>query len=222
MASTPLGSASSSKSGSPIGSLAILPFDDDDNSSRVSSQPPWRTILTDSHQVVLYNSDSHALSVRPHERKDSPEPLGSCPYCNRPLDNVTGQLPLRESASEGIRASNYFQLLEIANESSSRPSSRGRSRLEPVKELDGDSMNGVDDDSHGFRAGAMAEGYFHAFFKEEYRLGMGANGSVFLCQVSWGKLGVSGRHFDWRPVSISMSWMEILWVRKPPVVCLTV
>jgi hypothetical protein len=29
----------------------------------------------------------------------------------------------------------------------------------------------------------MAEGYFHTFFKEEMRLGMGAGGSVFLCQV---------------------------------------
>jgi hypothetical protein len=29
----------------------------------------------------------------------------------------------------------------------------------------------------------MAEGYFKAFFQEEYRLGMGANGSVYLCQV---------------------------------------
>jgi hypothetical protein len=29
----------------------------------------------------------------------------------------------------------------------------------------------------------MAEGYFKAFFQEETRLGMGANGSVFLCQV---------------------------------------
>lgn len=28
----------------------------------------------------------------------------------------------------------------------------------------------------------MAEGYFKAFFQEEYKLGMGANGSVFLCQ----------------------------------------
>lgn len=28
----------------------------------------------------------------------------------------------------------------------------------------------------------MAEGYFKAFFQEEYRLGMGANGSVYLCQ----------------------------------------
>lgn len=28
----------------------------------------------------------------------------------------------------------------------------------------------------------MAEGYFEAFFQEEYRLGMGASGSVYLCQ----------------------------------------
>ena len=34
-----------------------------------------------------------------------------------------------------------------------------------------------------FPVESMAEGYFKAFFKEEYRLGMGANGSVFLCQV---------------------------------------
>ena len=41
------------------------------------------------------------------------------------------------------------------------------------------------DESEGtFAPGTMAEGYFNAFFKEEYRLGMGANGSVFLCQVS--------------------------------------
>ena len=29
----------------------------------------------------------------------------------------------------------------------------------------------------------MAEGYFKTFFQEEFKLGMGANGSVFLCQV---------------------------------------
>ncbi|OCB90836.1 kinase-like protein [Sanghuangporus baumii] len=178
-----LGSASSSKSASPIGSLAILPFDDDDNSSYVSSQPPWRTILADSHQVVLYNSDSHALSVRPHSGKDSSEPLGSCPYCNRPLDNEAGPSAYRNATRQGRRAPNYFQLLEIANESSSRPSSsQGRSRLEPAAESDGGSALGHEDDSHEFRADTMAEGYFHAFFKEEYRLGMGANGSVFLCQ----------------------------------------
>jgi len=31
----------------------------------------------------------------------------------------------------------------------------------------------------------MAQGYFSAFFKEERRLGMGANGTVYLCQVRY-------------------------------------
>jgi hypothetical protein len=34
-----------------------------------------------------------------------------------------------------------------------------------------------------FGDSSMAQGYFAAFFREERRLGMGANGSVFLCQV---------------------------------------
>lgn len=34
-----------------------------------------------------------------------------------------------------------------------------------------------------FGESSMAQGYFAAFFKEERRLGMGANGSVYLCQV---------------------------------------
>jgi hypothetical protein len=35
-----------------------------------------------------------------------------------------------------------------------------------------------------FASGTMAEGYFETFFREEKRLGMGASGSVYLCQVS--------------------------------------
>jgi hypothetical protein len=35
-----------------------------------------------------------------------------------------------------------------------------------------------------FGEDSMAQGYFTAFFKEEKRLGMGANGTVYLCQVS--------------------------------------
>ena len=34
-----------------------------------------------------------------------------------------------------------------------------------------------------FTPETMAEDYFKAFFQEEAQLGMGANGSVFLCQV---------------------------------------
>lgn len=75
---------------------------------------------------------------------------------------------LRHEGGSQSRASNYFQLLAIANESS-RPSS-------PPPLGNGDRAS-------TFPREAMADGYFKAFFQEEYRLGMGANGSVFLCQV---------------------------------------
>ena len=38
--------------------------------------------------------------------------------------------------------------------------------------------------TQAFKREVMAEGYFNAFFKEEQKLGMGANGSVYLCQVN--------------------------------------
>lgn len=69
------------------------------------------------------------------------------------------------------RASDYFQLLAIANETS-RPS---------TPHTIADASQG--EQRSAFAAEAMAEGYFKAFFQEEYKLGMGANGSVFLCQV---------------------------------------
>lgn len=96
------------------------------------------------------------------------------------------------------RASNYFRLLEISNVSSSRrasPSptgyererrwsrslsrtrSRGRSRTR-TRTPDANRST-----TSAFPADKMAEGYFKTFFQEEFKLGMGANGSVFLCQV---------------------------------------
>lgn len=86
------------------------------------------------------------------------------------------------------RAPNYFQLLEVANEAGSIPGTP-RVRLGNI-----DSVNAMDEHDEGsaegrssrgyrsegenvFGSGGMAEGYFETFFKEEYRLGMGANGS---------------------------------------------
>jgi hypothetical protein len=109
------------------------------------------------------------------------------------------------------RASDYFRLLAIANErgstgissSSSTPHSAyrvgaGNSLVREDVEPSG-SGGGVlggegthrrnsttmpnDAANNVFPADKMAEGYFKTFFQEEYRLGMGANGSVFLCQV---------------------------------------
>lgn len=100
------------------------------------------------------------------------------------------------------RASDYFRLLAIANERStgiSRSSSTphgayrvGTSTGSFVHANDEPSGSGVlgegtttvpDDANNAFPADKMAEGYFKTFFQEEYKLGMGANGSVFLCQV---------------------------------------
>jgi hypothetical protein len=90
-----------------------------------------------------------------------------CPYCNRPLptDNEGGE-------DTQDRAANYFQLLEVSNEAFSRPSTPPI--IEPMSPAG---------ESSTFAAETMAQGYFNAFFEEECRLGMGANGSVFLCQV---------------------------------------
>ena len=128
----------------------------------------WWTILQAQNQVVLYNPTSHALSIRPSVvHHDHLPDTSLCPYCNRPLptDNEGG-----EDAQD--RAANYFQLLEVSNEASSRPSTPPI--IEPMSPAAENSTFAVE---------TMAQGYFHAFFEEECRLGMGANGSVFLCQV---------------------------------------
>ena len=105
------------------------------------------------------------------------------------------------------RASDYFRLLAIANErsngiSSSSPTPHGAYRVGTsssfVDANDEPSGSGIlgdegthrrnsttmpDDTNNAFPADKMAEGYFKTFFQEEFKLGMGANGSVFLCQV---------------------------------------
>lgn len=86
---------------------------------------------------------------------------------------------------------NYFQLLEISNESSRPSTPFARS-----PDVNGAGYSAASSaHSHPLGGGGggsataihsehMAEGYFSAFFREECRLGMGANGSVYLCQVS--------------------------------------
>ena len=98
------------------------------------------------------------------------------------------------------RASDYFRLLAIANErstgisSSSRPHDTYRVGTSSFVHSNDDERSGSDldnrrsttmpDDANNvFPADKMAEGYFKTFFQEEVKLGMGANGSVFLCQV---------------------------------------
>lgn len=163
-----------SDSGNP--NAALVPVDSD-----------WRPIFHDSNQVVLYNPTSHALAIKPRP---------PCPYCKQPLplgfefDSHFVHDNYEDNAS---RASNYFHLLAIANENgNSVPSTRAPSPTSSsgrivdsavVEEVLEEEHNNSSNGRTMFPTGTLAEGYFNAFFKEECKLGMGANGSVFLCQV---------------------------------------
>ncbi|KAG2363945.1 kinase-like domain-containing protein [Suillus spraguei] len=136
-------------------------------------EPEWQPIFQASNQIVLYNPTSHALSITKSSDQLYFSDSSLCPYCHRPLPNgfhrngSSGNI--RSNSGYHSRASNYFQLL-AANQTSSRPYSP------PLTSGNSGSRHSA------FPPEAMAEGYFKAFFQEEYRLGMGANGSVYLCQ----------------------------------------
>lgn len=141
--------------------------------------PDWQPIFHRSNQVVLYHPTSHALTIRQSSQFPKRTLSSLCPYCHRPIsgdcdaDSDAGS----DHSESGIllRAPNYFQLLAVANETSSRPSTPP-TPIQPASK-------GKRRTSSAFPAEMMAEGYFQAFFQEECRLGMGASGSVFLCQV---------------------------------------
>jgi hypothetical protein len=142
--------------------------------------PDWQPIFHRSNQVVLYNPTSHALAIRLSSQYPKHSLPSLCPFCHRPISDVSGHdadvYTSSDHSGSGIysRASNYFHLLAVANETSSRPSTPSAPINAPDK---GRKKLGT------FSAEMMAQGYFQAFFQEECRLGMGANGSVYLCQV---------------------------------------
>ena len=142
----------------------------------VEPELDWQPIFHRSNQVVLYNPTSHALAIH-HSSHFPKRSLASlCPYCHNPTTRPADDIDVTgEHSDSGIysRASNYFQLLAVSNEISSRPSTPPPA----IENGSGSGRSGV------FPAEMMAEGYFQAFFQEERRIGMGANGSVYLCQV---------------------------------------
>ncbi|KAK0477191.1 kinase-like protein, partial [Armillaria luteobubalina] len=173
-------------------------FDEDSSSSSDSSaalvpprgDPTWQAIFHASNQVVLYNPTSHALAIR------QSRPGSGCPYCKRPL-------PLSHDDDDELdpelhsRASNYFHLLSIANDTWSRPTT-------PPPPIE----DGAGAGAGAFSAEALANGYFKAFFMEESKLGMGANGSVYLCQhvLDGNPLG----HFAVKKVAVGQSHTYLL------------
>ena len=153
-----------------------------------SSASEWRPILQHDNQIVLYHPRSHALSIRPSVDLAAQR----CPYCRQELPE--GFEPLvqehhdleadeherfvsADGAEDGqtARAPNYFELLSIANAEST--SSVGSALS------DGDPEDEDEPGARVFPKEAMAEGYFKTFFQEEEKLGIGANGSVYVCQV---------------------------------------
>ncbi|KAH9831148.1 kinase-like protein [Rhodofomes roseus] len=198
---------------SPVNALVAL----------ASFDPEWRPILHLSNQVVLYNPTSHALSIHKHPRDTSSGLVqrhagNRCPFCHRTLptevhpeqhgDESDMDSELDLDVDDDIahsrprsRAANYFQLLQIANETASRPGTGRTARTIPSGSANGSG-------SGAFNPENMAEGYFKAFFKEECRLGMGANGSVFLCQhmLDGNSLG----HFAVKKIAVGQSHSYLL------------
>lgn len=146
-----------------------------DGSSSPASD--WQAIMHGmNNQVVLYNPTNKALTITGaashHESTsqlawddeyDTVDDNGhddQCPYCHRPMTQ-------NDASPVYPRVPNYFHLLAESTTTS-------RAQTPPSQEP---SSNG-----RPFGTDAMAEGYFDTFFREEKKLGMGANGSVFLCQ----------------------------------------
>jgi hypothetical protein len=106
-----------------------------------SALTTWEPILQHSTQVVLYNPQNHALQVAvrpastisaPEARPVLPHRLSHCPYCNRTFPSEDEEehengSDYAHAAAPTSRAANYFQLLEISNEISSRPASPSHS-----------------------------------------------------------------------------------------------
>ncbi|KAH9174782.1 kinase-like protein [Lactarius sanguifluus] len=202
-------------------------------SLQVRERPEWQPILHSSNQVVLYNPTSHALIIHPSSQSanhtvtlDQSVPH-LCPYCSRPLppgptghddvdeqDSPFSHLSRFEDVSEA-RASNYFHLLQVVNESASRPPSPPlhSTHSPPPSQTNtrASSPSAIHDDNV-FSPESMAEGYFKAFFQEEARLGMGANGTVFLCQhvLNGNPLG----HFAVKKIAVGQSASYLLKILR--------
>ena len=153
-----------------------------------------------SNQLILYHPSSHALSVQPHtslsiagpSRPTQPLLLpytppttddeatieSICPTCSQALPPHTAQAPPSPSALRTprgeMRTRGYFQILEDAHEMSRPPSPSMSRRFErtPTPAQEDDDLL---DEMH-----LPAKGYYGEYFREERKLGMGAEGSVFL------------------------------------------
>ncbi|KAI0725756.1 hypothetical protein C8Q72DRAFT_888385 [Fomitopsis betulina] len=185
-----------SEPASPLKALVVL----------ASLEPEWRPILHLPNQVVLYNPTSHALSIRKHADETAGlvhRHVGNhCPFYHHALPTET-----HTEQRDGENGGDEF-LLQISNGTASRPASR-QARTIP-EDTAGGGSNGNGSRSGTFGADNMAAGYFKAFFREEGRLDMGANGSVFLCQhmLDGNRLG----HFAVKKIAVGQSHSYLLTI----------
>lgn len=145
----------------------------------------------------------------------------ACPYCKQTIplsveQDLLDEDALRHAPDDEIdlddgdparhsRVGNYFQILAVSNDVTSRPVSL--SSLSDDEDEVSDTPK-----SSAFPAENMAEGYFNRFFQEEYKLGMGANGSVYLCQhvLDGNPLG----HFAVKKIAVGESHSYLLKILR--------
>lgn len=172
-----------------------------------------------SHQLIVYHPPSHAIQVVPHpdrsrarshETTEHTDPIqlatpdslpvevvahssSGCPLCGRPWGASSPGSPDRreEVLPDQQGQGHYFRVLEMAHESS-RPGT-------PLPANDDISFTSSPHASPGNHNDSIedsdlpARGYYHRFFKEDSRLGIGAEGSVYLAThvISGNELGQS-------------------------------
>ncbi|WWD07970.1 hypothetical protein V865_006080 [Kwoniella europaea PYCC6329] len=110
-----------------------------------------------------------------------------CPYCSQPLPAITtsNPTPHRHLSHEAddprgrLGKQKYFRILEQAHEGSRPPSPTPSAQSTPRKRYKTPLME-QDEDDELDEADFPARGYYDRFFREECKLGMGAEGSVFL------------------------------------------
>lgn len=133
--------------------------------------------------LLPYRSETPLETVRT-------EPSPICPYCSQPLPAVGLGEDVdegREELEDPIRPKGYFRILEQAHEGS-RPPSPGSGR-----ERNRTPTPSLYAEDEVIEEALPAKGYYDRFFREEGRLGIGAEGSVYLAThvIGGNVLGVS-------------------------------
>ncbi|WWC59167.1 uncharacterized protein I303_101715 [Kwoniella dejecticola CBS 10117] len=147
------------------------------------SGPSRRPLRLIGDTVAITDDPIENITTVPH-----------CPYCSQPMPNsASHERPLQqhdryrfdasphrsEQAGSDRGRNKYFRILEKAHEGSRPPSPSPSGASTPRKRYRTPLMDNEDEDELD-EADFPARGYYDRFFKEECKLGMGAEGSVFL------------------------------------------